>query len=245
MVPPSRRRRRHRATRKPGSGATSSLGCVATRLPLFPLSTVLVPGLVMPLHVFEPRYRVLVQALVELPEGVPKLFGVVALRSGREVGPDLPDLYPIGCTAMLREVTSHPDGRFDIVTVGQLRFRLTGLDQAAGTPYHTGLVDFLEEDDGRTDLSLLAERVALRFAAYRERLGVDQSGVPTDPRVLSYLVAAAVVLDLPARQSLLEAATTAARLDAELAMLRDEVKLIDAFRALPAVDLTRQQGPHT
>jgi uncharacterized protein len=219
---------------------------VATRLPLFPLSAVMVPGLVMPLHVFEPRYRVLVQALIELPEEAPKMFGVIALRSGREVGEGLPDLYQVGCTAALREVTPYEDGRFDIVTVGQLRFRLNGLDPEAGTPYHTGLVDLLDDEDGETggdgDLSVLAERVALRFAAYRQRLRVDQSGVPTDPRVLSYLVAAASVLELPRRQALLEAATTAERLDSELALLAEEIKMIDAFRSLPAVDLAAEQG---
>lgn len=213
---------------------------MATRLPLFPLSAVMVPGLVMPLHIFEPRYRVLVQALIELPEEAPKLFGVIALRSGSELGDREPDLYQVGCTAQLREVTPYEDGRFDIVTVGQLRFRLNGLDKEAGTPYHTGLVDLIDDEEGEPegDLSALAERVALRFAAYRQRLGVDQSGVPTDPRVLSYLVAAASVLDLPRRQALLETATTAERLDAELALLAEEIKMIDAFRALPAVDLT-------
>jgi uncharacterized protein len=202
----------------------------------------MVPGLVMPLHVFEPRYRVLVQALTELPDEAPRLFGVIALRSGTEAGGGPPDLYPVGCTAALREVTPYADGRFDIVTVGQLRFRLEGLDELAGTPYHTGLVEFLDEDDGPGDLSVLAERVALRFAAYRQRLGVDQSGVPTDPRVLSYLVAAAAVLELPVRQRLLEAATTAIRLDRERELLSQEIRMIDAFHALPAVDLARQQG---
>jgi len=214
---------------------------VAVRLPLFPLSSVLVPGLVMPLHVFEPRYRVLVKALMELPESAPRHFGVVAIRSGHEVGGDVPDLYEVGCTAELREVTPYSDGRFDIVSVGHLRFRLAGLDPAAGTPYHTGLVDFLEERDGDGDLTGLAEGVALRFAAYRQRLRVEQAGVPTDPRVLSYLVAAAAVLDLPDRQRLLEAPTTADRLRAELALLRAEIRLIDAFHALPGVELTR--GP--
>jgi uncharacterized protein len=215
---------------------------VATRLPLFPLGTVLVPGLVMPLHVFEPRYRVLVQALIELPESAPRHFGVVAIRSGQETeGTRVPELYEVGCTAELREVTPYSDGRFDIVSVGHLRFRLAGLDPAAGTPYHTGLVEFLEEDDGNGDLTGLAEGVALRFAAYRERLRVEQAGVPTDPRVLSYLVAAAAVLDLPVRQRLLEAPTTADRLRSELALLRSEIRLIDAFHALPGVELTRGQ----
>lgn len=215
---------------------------MSTRLPLFPLGTVLVPGLVMPLHIFEPRYRVLVRALIELPEDAPKHFGVVAIRSGREAGTDEPpDLYPVGCTAELREVTPYSDGRFDIVSVGHVRFRLSGLDEDAGTPYHTGLVDFLDETDGTGDVADLAERVALRFAAYRERLRVEQSGVPTDPRVLSYLVAAAAVLELPTRQALLEKATTADRLRAELELLRGEIRMLDAFHALPAVDLIKEQ----
>jgi Lon protease-like protein len=211
---------------------------VATRLPLFPLGTVLVPGLVMPLHIFEPRYRLLMRALMDLPEGAPRLFGVISTRVGQSAD-RLNDMYDVGCTAQLREVTPYEDGRFDIVAVGQTRFRLRDLDEAAGTAYHTGLVDFLDEPDGEQDLSDVAELVALRFAAYRDRLRVEQSGVPTDPRVLSYLVAAAAVLELPERQALLATRTTADRLQAELVLLRREIGLIDAFGALPAVDLLR------
>ena len=110
----------------------------------------------------------------------------------------------------------------------------------AGTPYLTAEVDLLDEPDGDEDLAYLAELVGLRFAAYRERLRVEQSGVPTDPRVLSYLVSAATVLDLPERQSLLQAPTTADRLRAEVTLLRREIGLLDAFAAMPAVDLSRQ-----
>ena len=93
---------------------------VATRLPLFPLNAVLVPGLVLPLHIFEPRYRVLVQALLELPEDAERRFGVVAIRSGREVGADgVRALHAVGCTAELREVTPYADGRFDLVDRGR------------------------------------------------------------------------------------------------------------------------------
>jgi Lon protease-like protein len=216
---------------------------VATRLPLFPLSTVLVPGLVLPLHVFEPRYQLLVQALLELPEGAERAFGVVAIRSGREVGTDgVRALYGMGCTAELREVTPRPDGRYDLVTVGETRFRLLGLDEGAGTPYHTGLVDFVQEQDGDGDVSALAERVTERFADYRERLGVEVSELPDQPQVISYLVAAAVVLDLPERQGLLEQPTTSDRLRAEIALLRRESALIGAFHSLPAVDLARDTG---
>ena len=216
---------------------------MATRLPLFPLNSVLVPGLVLPLHVFEPRYRVLVQALLELPEEAERRFGVVAIRSGREVGADgARALHAVGCTAELREVTPYADGRFDLVTVGEERFRLVGLDDGAGTPYHTGFVEFMAERDGEGDVAALTRRVIERFAEYRERLGVDVTELPEQPQVVSYLVAAAVVLDLPERQALLEQATTADRLRAELELLRREVALVGTFRALPAVDLARETG---
>jgi uncharacterized protein len=216
---------------------------VATRLPLFPLNTVLVPGLVLPLHVFEPRYRVLVKALLELPEDAERQFGVIAIRSGREVGADgVRALYPVGCTAELREVTPYADGRYDLVTVGETRFRLVGLDEAAGTPYQTGFVDFLPEQDGEGDLAELTRRVIRRFADYREKLGVEVTELPQQPQVVSYLVAAAVVLELPERQGLLEQLTTADRLRAELEILRRECALVSAFGSLPAVDLPRETG---
>ena len=216
---------------------------VATRLPLFPLNAVLVPGLVLPLHVFEPRYRVLVQALMELPEGAERRFGVVAIRSGREVGADgARALHAVGCTAELREVTPYSDGRYDLVTVGETRFRLVGLDDGAGTPYDTGFVEFLREQDGDGDVDALSRRVIARFAAYRERLGVEVTDLPDQPQVVSYLVAAAVVLDLPERQALLEEPTTADRLRAELELLRRETALVGTFRALPAVDLALESG---
>jgi Lon protease-like protein len=159
---------------------------VATRLPLFPLDTVLVPGLVLPLHVFEPRYRVLVKALLELPEDAERQFGVIAIRAGKEVGVDgVRALYGVGCTAELREVTPYADGQYDLVTVGETRFRLVALDESAGTPYHTGFVDFLPERDGEGDVAALAERVTQRFGDYRERLGVEVTDLPEQPQVVS------------------------------------------------------------
>jgi Lon protease-like protein len=213
---------------------------VGTRLPLFPLATVLVPGLVLPLHIYEPRYRVLVEALMSLPEGATRQFGVVALRSGSEAGEggsEPLDVHAVGCTAELREVTPYADGRFDIVSVGETRFRLTGLDTDAGTPYHTGIVEFLPEPDGEGDVERLAAAVTNLFAAYRRALGVQVSALPDDPQVVSYLVAAAVVLQLPDRQKLLEQLSTTDRLRAERVLLRRECALVKAFQSLPAADL--------
>jgi uncharacterized protein len=214
---------------------------VGARLPIFPLATVLVPGLVLPLHIFEPRYRELVERLMALPEGTSRQFGVVAVRNG---SPDVDrpgDLHSVGCTAELREVTPYADGRFDIVSVGETRFRLTGIDTEAGTPYHTGIVEFLPEADGDGDLERLSALVTHLFAEYRRTLGVEVTPLPDDPQVVSYLVAAAVVLHLPQRQALLEQPTTSDRLRAERELLRREVALVRAFRSLPGVELMK--GP--
>src|SRR4029077_1183025 len=89
-------------------------------LPLFPLGTVLYPGLLLPLHVFEDRYRQLVRDLQAGPE--PRRFGVIAIREGRETGVNgVSALYEIGCTATLRRVARHDDGRFDVAGGGAPR----------------------------------------------------------------------------------------------------------------------------
>ena len=116
-------------------------------IPLFPLGTVLVPGLLLPLHIFEPRYRQLVVDLESQPEGE-RGFGVVAIREGREVGADgVTAMFEVGTVAELREVDRYPDGRADIMTNGDARFHLLGLVET-GTPYLCGEVEWLGEGDG-------------------------------------------------------------------------------------------------
>ncbi len=89
-------------------------------IPLFPLGTPLFPGVVLPLQVFEPRYRRLVRDLLERPEGSTRCFGVVAIRQGWEVEEVAPAeaLYDVGCTARLQTVRPQSDGVDRIVTVG-------------------------------------------------------------------------------------------------------------------------------
>jgi hypothetical protein len=212
---------------------------VTEPLPLFPLGNVLFPGLVLPLHIFEPRYRALVAQLISAPEDTAREFGVVAIREGREVGADgVRALHPVGCTATLQAVEPYEDGRFDIVTLGTRRFRLDAVDPTAA-PYLVATVDFLDEPAG-SGADLLAPRVASAFLRYRAMLGGDDAvELPDEPTVLSYLVAAAVVADLADKQAMLEAPTTADRLRAELAVLRSEAALLRALPSLPAVDLAR------
>lgn len=222
---------------------------VTGRLPLFPLGTVLFPGLVLPLHVFEQRYRVLVRDLLELPEAE-RRFGVIAIRSGREVGADgVGALYEVGCIARVRRVEAQQDGRFVLLTTGAERFRLDALDGPEhGVAYPTGLVTELPDELGPADEATLLDRaVRAAFSAYLLALStasgqqIEAPDLPPDGLALGHTVASTVLVDLDERQHLLAAADGVARLRAELALLRREVTLLGALTAAPAPEFTR--GP--
>jgi len=210
-------------------------------LPLFPLGTVLFPGLLLPLHIFEDRYRQLMRDLLDGPE--PHRFGVIAIRRGRETGVDgIRALYEIGCIATLRQVNALDDGQYDIVTVGTHRFRLASLDGSG--PYLRGQVDLLAEAAGEP--AAVAEAVRLArdsFRAYLSALaerGVTQISapeLPDDPVTLSYLVAASMIIDLSDRQTLLAEPDALRRLAAERALLSRELTMLRTLTATPAPDL--------
>jgi Lon protease-like protein len=215
---------------------------VSQQVPLFPLGTVLFPGLLLPLHVFEDRYRQLVRDLVSGPDEE-RVFGVVAIREGREVGAEgVRALYDVGCLARLRQVEPYSDGRFDIVTTGSRRFRVGHLAASdAEHPYLRADVELLDEPTGDA-ADVLARSVGSVFDAYRQVLtgaAAAADELPGDPTELSYLVAAAAVLDLGDRQALLAAPDTTSRLRLELATLRREAALLRLLPSLPGVELTR------
>lgn len=209
-------------------------------LPLFPLGTVLYPGLVLPLHVFEERYRLMVRGLLEAADDRGS-FGVVAIRTGHEVGAgSVSAMYDVGCTADIRQVTPYDDGRYDLLATGGRRFRLHSVSTAR--PYLVGDVEWLDEEVG-DDATVLAATAVHAFRGY-QRLITGQDAdpgqeLPRDPVVLSYLIAAALVLDVADKHRLLAAPDAARRLRLALGLLRRETELLRTLRALPAVDLLR------
>lgn len=213
-------------------------------LPLFPLGTVLFPGLVLPLHVFEDRYRQLVRDLLELPEEQ-RQFGVIAIREGREVGADgTKALFEVGCAAQLHQLESYDDGRYDLITVGTQLFRLTKLHTEL--PYFTGEVEWLTDQVGdAAEAEILHTAVRAAFSDYLTALGestgqeIEAPDLPDDPLVLSYLVAATMLLDLADRQDLLDQPDGRARLQRELSVLRRETALLRTLTAAPAHDFSR------
>jgi Lon protease-like protein len=207
---------------------------------------VLFPGLVLPLHVFEDRYRRMVRELLELPEPE-RRFGVVAIRRGREVGADgVQALYDVGCVAHLRRADEHADGRFDVLSTGTARFALRELDESG--PYLVGAVDVLPDRIGDQDEApLLDAAVRMAFRTYLAALArasqqpVPVPELPDSLLVLGYLVAATTALDLEERQRLLAQPDGTTRLRTELAVLRRETTLLTRLSAAPAPELAH--GP--
>jgi Lon protease-like protein len=214
---------------------------MSSRIPLFPLGSVLYPGLVLPLHIFEDRYRQLVRDLLAGPE--PQAFGVVAIKEGRETGvAGVSALHEVGCTATLRQVDQYEDGRYDLVTVGAERFRLAGLDESR--PYLQGDVELLADEVGDEAAAGLAARaVATAFRGYLGALAQRGGGqisvpdLPDEPLLLSYVVAASVIVELPDKQALLAEPDAAARLTAERALLARETTMLRRLPSTPAPDL--------
>ncbi|MCX4509631.1 MULTISPECIES: LON peptidase substrate-binding domain-containing protein [Streptomyces] len=236
------------------------------RLPLFPLNAVLFPGLVLPLNVFEERYRAMMRELLKTDESEPRRFAVVAIRDGREVAPTAPGLpdqtalpekgpaagfgadpvqafHRVGCIADAATIRERADGSFEVLATGTSRVRLLSVD--ASGPFLTAELEEIPEESGE-GAGTLAEGVLRAFRNYQKRLAGARerslstgSELPDEPSVVSYLVAAAAVLDTPSKQRLLQAPDTATRLREELKLLRSETAVIRHLPSLPAVELTR------
>ncbi len=198
----------------------------------------------LPLHVFEPRYRKLLEDVHA--DGDSARFGVVALRSGSEVESGLsrggsrhqqaalPDLAEVGTIAEIMEAEPFEDGSTDLLTVGSRRFRV--IELLAPDPYLRARVEWLPErsgelHDAQVELTYeLCSRHAQLLLALSSRR--RNGPVPKDPNLLSYHVAAHLPLPLPDRQRLLEQRTTAQRLELALTLLRREISLLRATRSI-------------
>ena len=199
-------------------------------LPLFPLSTVLFPGALLPLHVFEPRYRLLVRRCLERE----RPFGVVLIRTGEEVGSDA-DPYAIGTEARIVGVTPLPDGRSYIVTRGERRFAVDQLISDT-EPYLVGRVRYLSELEG-ADARDQVDQAIEALGAYQLAVGavtedaLGERALPDElkgalPVDVAYKIASALVIDAKERQNLLQLETASERLREETRLLARETALL-------------------
>jgi Lon protease-like protein len=170
-------------------------------IPLFPLNVVLMPGTPLPLHIFEERYKQMVNE---------------CLDSGMEFGMVLADesgTRRVGCTARIVELVQHyEDGRLVILVEGSRRFRLKNI--LAGKPYYVGDVEYLEDEPGEEITSLAEECVALLErvveAATEGSVGIE---IESPYRNLSFAIAGRIEFDLETRQQILELPTERGRLE--------------------------------
>ena len=280
-------------------------------IPLFPLHTVLCPGIVLPLHIFEDRYRALTRHCLDT--GAP--FGVVLIRERREAGAGRSlALAGVGALVEIREAGRYPDGRYDLLAAATGRFAIDAVDPAR-EPYLVADVTPLEDEVGdEARAERLAASAIRRFVRYLElmraregetsevldiRVEVESAGshddstddqadddasivedvdvdidvdgddgdeppggleietitpttdaerrrdlvIPDDPTVLSYLLSGIVQIELPRRQALLEATTTADRLEALVRLLDRELLLLAGRLRLFAPDPRLMRGP--
>jgi len=183
-------------------------------LPLFPLPVVLFPGVPMPLHIFEPRYREMLSDI----RVKDNLFGLSYFDPSTS-NKEIPPTGHVGCVAEVTEVQALPDGRSNVLTLGLIRYRVE--EYVTGeAPYLVGRVTFFEDKDEDEDaLSDRARGVAETFTRIARAVRIlndERAALPdisdTEPQRLSFLVAAAMEIETDVKQELLELRDTAERL---------------------------------
>ncbi len=214
-----------------------------TEVPLFPLNTVVFPGVVTPLHIFEERYRALVRELAGIDSVFDRVFGILAIREGYEVGDHgMQSAHRIGTLVQLTEVEAYDDGRFDIEVIGRQRIRV--IDSDSSGPFLRGEVELLTDEDEPAAEEEAGLALAT-FEVYREQLSDLRGGpvlageMPSDPAYLSYALASTCLLTLPQRQALLEAETAQQRLGMLRRTLHEEMRAMRALPSLPATEVAR------
>lgn len=196
------------------------------QLPLFPLNVVLFPGMVLPLYIFEPRYREMIGRCLE--EKSP--FGVALIREGSEVG-EAAVPYKVGTAARILRTQNESDGRMRITVVGTQRFRIEQLDTSHS--YLSATVVPLPVTGGGTKLAAeLMQRLRPKITDYVDVLArasnqqISLDRLPQDPKTLAFLVAIALQINNDEKQALLELPGVPEMLARENALLAREVLLL-------------------
>lgn len=211
-------------------------------LPLFPLNTVLFPNAPIALHIFEPRYKEMIERCLRTDSP----FGVVLIQSGQEALGALPEPHSIGCTARITQVERLEDGRLNIIAVGGERFQIRGL--RFDKPYLVGQVDPYPMDRAdRAGVDRAAERLRPWVVRYLTALAeastdieFDPQTLPEDPLALGYLAAALLQIPSEQKQPLLAEQQAAALLIQVRAIYQREVTLLRVLLAhSPAEDADR------
>lgn len=181
-------------------------------LPIFPLKTVLFPGMPLPLHIFEERYR---RMIGECLAGNGN-FGVVLIKEGEEAGPPAVP-FEVGTEVKITRAERLDDGKLNILVVGQRRFKIVRLLEPA--PYPSAEVVILPELDGDREQALLTDQILrlvltdfMQLASIFAMVPVFPFRFPSDPAQFSFLAAHLLNAPMDTKQQLLESETVEERL---------------------------------
>jgi|SRR5579871_2824700 len=199
-------------------------------LPLFPLHSVLFPQFLLQLHVFEERYKVMINGCIERNSP----FGVILIREGEEVGePATP--FEIGCVTRILGVQKLEDGRMNLLAAGEGRFRLLEYMEA-DLPYLLGRVEAFEDETADLEiLKPLAREVNEGFMRYLSLLAahvdepVPEVELPDEPSLLTFYVASVAMMPALEKQHLLEMTDLRLRLETELQWLNEQIEALEAL----------------
>lgn len=187
-------------------------------IPVFPLGTVLFPGMPLPLHIFEPRYRLMIGRCLETDS----TFGVALLVEGDD-GTASPAV--IGCTAEITDTLLLPDGRYNLQTLGRRRFRL--LEVREEDEYLVGTAEWLDDEEPEDGAHVLSSQALRALRRYLGLIGanIDTSqhnewNIPVDPQGISMWIAALLAAPDAQKQRLLETTSISDRLEMEVSLLR-------------------------
>jgi Lon protease-like protein len=206
-----------------------------TQMSLFPLNVVLFPGMMLPLHIFEERYKAMIrQCLADN-----RTFGVVLARNKRAQAPNVKtlnqgDIYSVGTTAHITAIENLDDGRMNLITIGRDRFVIKGI-QPGVDDFLIGQVDpfSMQDDDDPEMVEIMAEKLRPLVKQYIGHLG-DASGedlsdavLPADPSGLAFLAGSAMQGPLPDKQKLLSASSLTTLIAKTTSLLDREDKILE------------------
>jgi Lon protease-like protein len=203
---------------------------VKFELPLFPLNTVLFPGMPLLLHIFEDRYKLMVQTCLDDI----KPFGVVLIHKGQEALGPLAEPFSVGCTARIQRVQRLPQGRMQINTIGENRFRIHSLSHRM--PYLLGEVEHYPLADDHTDrISKAAGQLKPKIRQYMQLLNqiddidIDPKNLPDEPLILAYLGAGLPQMPAVKKQELLDIKSLDELLETTNHVYLREITFMDAI----------------
>lgn len=203
---------------------------MVTELPLFPLNLVLFPGMPLNLHIFEERYKLMVNECIEKREP----FGIVLIANNEDDTSQSAEPHLIGCTAQITQVQPLSHGRMNITVIGRERFQVLSLNH--DKPYLSGTTEMyplILDDTPRLPTLKASIRQYMKVLQESGQVQFPQSNLPNDSKVLVYLAAVLLQIEPANKQDLLAMESISQMTDALIKLYQHEILLLNTLLSPP------------